>query len=547
VGVTAADISACDREPIHIPGTIQPHGILLALDPKDLTVTQAAGDTERLLGVGHANLIGNNLGTILGSESLEQIRAIITDAPAVPWPMFGFETVIERPGKIIEAIVHVSDGIVVLELEPLVGAAIANPLSLVQGIIMRLQHRLELDAFLQGIAEEVRAATGFERVMIYKFLPDDSGAVVAESRGTNIGPYLGLHYPASDIPKQARALYLRNWLRLIPDARYTPAPIVPAINPLTNKPLDLSHSALRSVSPVHLEYLANMGVTASMSLSLVVEGRLWGLIACHDREPKHLPHSLRAACELLAQLISLQLADKLAKSEQAELLRTKIVHAKLVEALLSKETLAAALIEGEPNVNDYIPSSGALVWWDGKISRRGDTPNDAEVAGLVDWLNRDTGGVLVTDCLAKNYPPAAAFAEKASGLIALSISRSPRDYVLWFRREVLATVHWAGDPNKPVEPGQGDRLNPRSSFAAWKEIVRGCSDAWPDYARDLAEALRSSILEVVLRWMDEVCQRTRQDAGAPGLSPRRTRSSRKEHARDHPVFGQIFGLEGREP
>ena len=168
-----------------------------------------------------------------------------------------------------------------------------------------MQRSGSLQALYQAIATEVHDVTGFDRVMVYRFAPDGSGAVIAEARGSaGINSFLGLNFPASDIPRQARLLYQANWIRNIPDARYAPAVIMPPLNPLTGQPLDLSHSILRSVSPVHRQYLANMGVVASVSLSLILRGQLWGLIACHHNAPRYLPHRLRDACELFAEMTS---------------------------------------------------------------------------------------------------------------------------------------------------------------------------------------------------------------------------------------------------
>lgn len=345
--------------------------------------------------------------------------------------------------------------------------------------------------------------------MVYQFQPDDSGAVVAESRSDDLEPFLDLHYPASDIPQQARAMYLRNWLRLIPDARHTPMPLVPQINPISGRPLDLTYSVLRSVSPLHLEYLANMGVVASMSLSLVVEGKLWGLIACHHRQPKHLPHVLRATCELFAQVVSLQLSDKLGRQERAGLQQTQAIHGELVKAMSEEESFVEALIEHQPNLIDYIPADGVVIWSEGKAAHLGRTPDHQQTEALVGgWLNDSVPlDIFATDCLAKEFPPAAAYEEVASGLMALSVSRTPRDYVLWFRSEMIGTITWAGNPDKPAELGDdGLRLSPRKSFVAWRETVLGHSRPWTPSDREAAQALRTSILEVVLHHVDLVAR-----------------------------------------
>ncbi len=506
----AVDLTNCDREPIHIPGSIQPHGVLIVLDPGSLKAIQVAGDTGRLLGLAPHELLEHVLEARIGPAALERLRAFGAQDMAKPRPLFAFETGVKYHGQPLEAFAHMSDGTLVVELEPCRSEPSANPAAIAQGMIMRVHGETELPGFFQAVASEVRAATGFDRVMVYQFQADESGAVIAEAKAEDLEPYLGLHYPASDIPRQARQLYLRNWTRLIPDVRYTPAPVTPALNPLTGKPLDLTFSVLRSVSPIHLEYLGNMGVAASMSLSVVVEGKLWGLIACHHRKPHHLRQTLRSVCDLFAQMISLQLQERLATKAHSDRLRMKRIHAELVEAMVRENNLGEALIRHRPNLIDYIPADGAAVLCDGRVTRLGRTPTDEQLCELVGWLNvslRD--GMFMTDCLPEQYAPAQDYADVASGIIALSASRSPRDYVIWFRQEVLRTVTWAGNPAKPVETNDdGIRLSPRKSFAAWQETVRRRSVPWNERIAEAARDLLISMLDVVVRHLEQVmCER----------------------------------------
>jgi light-regulated signal transduction histidine kinase (bacteriophytochrome) len=514
-----ADLTDCDREPIRIPGSVQPHGVLLALDPQTLRVVQAGGAVDRLLGVAPARVAGRRIGRLLGDDAAERLRALLAEPAALPRPVLAFRTEARRSGVPLDCAVHLSDGVPVVEIEPRVGDGVPDALTLVRRMIAEVQGAPDVAGFLRAIAERVRAATGFDRVMVYRFAEDASGGVVAEALAEGMEPYLGLHYPASDIPVQAREMYLTNWMRLIPDARYVPAPIAPPLHPATGRPLDLSQAALRSVSPLHLEYMANMGVAASMSLSLVLDGRLWGLVACHHRSPRHLPHELRAACELFAQTASLQLAEKLGREEQEARLRAGAVHAALVEAMAREDRLEAALLQGRPTLLDLVPAEGAALWVDSRAVRIGRAPDDAAIARLADRLNASAGeGVFETDRLAGAFPEFAGLEDAACGLVALSVSRVPRDYAFWFRPETVRTVTWAGDPAKAVTvDGDGGRgLHPRSSFAAWKETVRGRSRPWEPWAIDAARALRTSILEVVLRRVDLVMRereraRERQD------------------------------------
>ena len=508
-----ADITNCDREPIHIPGSVQPHGALLAVDPQELQIVQAGGNTLEILGVEPIALLENNIADWFAPDRVSRLRTLLDTEGPLMRPVHAFTITCKQDWKTVDTFVYRSGRLVVLELEPVRESGPEDTLALVQAMLARVQQARTPQAFCQGLADEVRRVTGFDRVMVYRFLPDGSGVVDAESRGDDVESFLGLRYPASDIPRQARELYLNNWIRLIPNARYTPEPILPADDPRNGAPLDLSHSLIRSVSPMHLEYLANMGVAASMSLSIIMDSRLWGLIACHHRTPRFLSHRLRMACELFAQMASAKLETKVEAEEFEAQLRSKRIHEELLTRMSGEADLAEGLTRHKPNLLDYIPADGVGLWLDNHYTGLGKTPRAEQVASLVAWLNETAAeGVFYTDRLPLLYPPAAEFADVASGLIALSVSKTPRDYVLWFRPEVIRTVTWAGDPNKPVETFlDGQRVSPRKSFAAWRESVRLHSHPWRSVDVEAAKTLRLSLMEVILRRIDQVA-REREDA-----------------------------------
>jgi chemotaxis family two-component system sensor kinase Cph1 len=500
-----ANLTTCDVEPIHIPGAIQPHGMLIGFEPQTFEIIQIAGDTQRYLGQPCERLIGQRLQAHIGAATQAQLETQLAKAEGLTRPFLVFEATIQD--KPCDATIRWRDGLLVAELEPQIVTA-SDPLDLVQAMIGQLQAANGLEGALRALASEIQTVTGFDRVMIYRFEEDKSGHVVAECRALNdVESFLDLHYPASDIPVQARELYRKNWLRYIPDATYTPHPLIPLNNPRTRAPLDLSFSRLRSVSPVHLEYLANMGVRASMSLSIVVGGELWGLIACHSHAPLYLGSRLRLALEVFAQLASLHLRSTLELGEANERVRIRDIHNQLNHAM-SRDGLAGGLIEARPNLLDYIPASGVVVRFDGRNHALGTTPTDAQVGALAHWLNeQQSEGVFATTHLADVYPAARAFLDRGAGLLALSVSRQPRDYVMWFLPEVVRTVKWAGDPNKPVTSGPlGERLSPRKSFAAWTETRREQSRPWCKVECDAANLLRTSVLEVVLRRVDEAAR-----------------------------------------
>ncbi|BAU62866.1 Multi-sensor Signal Transduction Histidine Kinase [Stanieria sp. NIES-3757] len=303
------NLTNCDREPIHIPGSIQPHGILIALNPSDLTIIQLSNNTEALLGYQPQDLLEKNLSQLLNPQQVKTIQKCLEADFNQVNPLK-----LEIQQQHFNGIVHRSlDKTIILELEPTDSTTELDFFSfhnLIKKPLDKIQNASNLTTLSQIIVQEIKRITGFDRVMIYRFNSEDAGKVIAEAKAAELTPYLGLYYPSSDIPKQARELYFFNLLRIIPDANYQPAQLTPLLNPITNAPLDLSLSVLRSVSPIHVEYLNNMGVTASMSISLLKDRQLWGLIACHHSTPKYISYETRTICEFLGQIMSLELTAK---------------------------------------------------------------------------------------------------------------------------------------------------------------------------------------------------------------------------------------------
>lgn len=518
-GDATVDLTNCDREPIHIPGTILPHGAMLVVDPATMTIEQVAGDTSRLLGVDPTNLAGQNLSDVFNEDQVDRLRYLLA-VSALSRPRHILDplmrVVSDRP---IDASVHISDDALVIEVEDadLADRHAIDPLACVQDMIDGLSDTPDLQSYCQLAAERVRSVAGYDRVMVYRFMEDDSGWVFAEARRGDVNSFLDLHYPASDIPKQARALYLTSWLRLITEVDYTPAPLLPAANPRSGQPLDMSYATLRDVSPIHREYLRNMGVDASMSISIISEGKLWGLIACHNYSPRRLPRHLRAVCELFGSMFSLQLEVRLRAEQLEARLQSRKALADIMHALTKEDDYGAGLVAQGEHLLDYIAAGGlamrvgqtrggVAIRINSGITAIGDTPDDDQIGALTDWLTgqmKDFEGVFTTDRLGEIYPPARAYADIASGLLAVSVSREPRDFILWFRPEVVETVRWGGDPHKPVEMGpNGSRLTPRKSFEEWTETVRGRALSWSRSENDAAADLRVSLLEIVLRRID---------------------------------------------
>lgn len=510
---TTLNLDSCAREPIQIPGAVQPHGVLLAVSEPGLICRQVSANAPSLLNQAIPALLGKTLGEGLGVEFEQQIATALHvggSQPASPLRM-------QISGRGFDALLHRHDGMLIVELEPVAAASQENPVAFaqqhrcLQGALAAMRAAPDLPALYPIIAQTVAALSGFDRVMVYRFDPDWHGEVVGESLSSpEVDSYLGLHYPASDIPVQARVLYEKSWLRLIPTVDYIPAALEPMLNPETGRPLDLSFATLRSVSPIHLEYLRNMGVGASMSVSLLVGGKLWGLVACHHLVPRFVTAAARAACELFGHAASTEIASKQEARRLAELSHAQTVQSRFFDVISSEENVFAALVRYTPQLLEFMGAGGAAVWVDGRCTLLGNAPPREAVETLVSFLQtRELAPLLSTDYLASLLPGAEAWSDVASGMLAVRLSRVEPHFVLWFRPEALTTVHWAGNPHKPVEPGE--RLHPRKSFADWQEIVRGHSLPWAEPelagARELHQALNALVLrrsERLIRLNDEL-------------------------------------------
>lgn len=494
------DLTNCDREPIHILGAIQPFGFLLAISP-DWMVRHASENAAAYLGTPVE--LGAPAQALLGEAATGSIRRHIQrlrDAEAVERI---FSVPVGANKTRMDLAVHHSGSSIVIEGEPTIVEDEFDAASVVRATIGRLQKHRGVIPMAQEAARQVRALTGFDRVMVYRFDEDGAGEVIAEAVRSDLERFLGLHYPASDIPQQARALYLRNWLRIIPDIGATPSQVKPYADPQGN-PLDLSHSKLRSVSPIHIEYLQNMGVGASMSVSIVARGKLWGLFACHHYSPRRVSYARRTAAELYGQMFSLLLeSQEREAAAQFELNATEL-HNRLMGAIASDSPPFEVLASFLDDFCDVISCDGVGVAVNGKYALRGAAPDEAQFISMIRFLNQTSPSqVYASHDLQERYEPAKSYANSVAGVLAVPISRTPRDYLVFFRKEVAKTVNWAGDPTKPMTSGPlGDRLTPRKSFELWQETVRGQSSHWTDVDKRIAESLRITMLEVILRLTD---------------------------------------------
>ncbi|MCJ8056576.1 GAF domain-containing protein [Shinella curvata] len=496
------DLTNCDREPIHLLGAIQPIGFLIALT-LDWIVARASANIGEFLPGADGDLIGRPISEIFLAETIHSLRNRLAALRGTNAVDKIFDTQLTRGGAPFDIAIHRSSGQIVIESQPSVTRH-GDATSMVRSMISRLDAVDEASAFYSEGARQVRALTGFDRVMVYRFAEDGSGEVVAETCKPGIGSFKGLRYPASDIPVQARALYKRNLLRVICDVDAVPVAIHPQRDE-KGELLDLSHSILRSVSPIHIEYLKNMGVKASMSISIIVDGELWGLFACHHYAAKSPTFETRSVCELFSQVYSLRLESRERKEVMEYERRARDISDQLLGAVATNEQLLNDPEWLATILTDVIPAEGVGVWINGNYAFWGVTPSTEQFARIVRALNSAAATrVFATDEIASLLPEATEFADSAAGMMAIPISRSPRDYVILFRRELVRSVRWAGDPHKPVEYGpNGPRLTPRESFAEWQQLVKGHSQPFTAPELRVAETLRATLIEVVLRLASE--------------------------------------------
>ncbi len=496
------DVTNCDREQIHIPGRVQSFGCLIAVT-SDWIFSHASNNVSQMLGLELQTLQGLPLHEVISGDAIHDIRSrlqILTGPDSVE-RIFGLN--VGTDDQRFDVAVHKSGRSIVMEFEPASSEQRKDFVSYVRPMIDRVDKADTVEKLSSMAARQIKAITGLDRVMVYRFAADGTGEVIAEARNNDLEPFLGLRYPASDIPKQARALYERNLLRIIADVDDEGIVVEPTLDPDGN-PLDLSMSTTRAVSPIHLEYLKNMGVGASMSISILRRGKLWGMFACHHGSALVVSYEMRTALELFAQLYSYILDQMETDREQEIAVQSKILHDQVMSQLAEGSTISENFDEVVNAVKDVIPFDGVVGWLDGEFRSVGQVPSKEEFAALLPFLNTTAAGqVYSTNCLAKHYPKAEDFSSRAAGLLALPVSRTPRDYIVLFRQEVAKSVQWAGNPTKPVQVGpNGVRLTPRKSFAAWQEVVRNHCQDWTPSQMQTAEALRMTLLEVVLRMSD---------------------------------------------
>ena len=502
------DLSNCDKEPIHLIRLVQAHACLIACRKTDFKIIQVSDNSEAILGYTSTFLLNSNLDNVLPKAVFELIIKGIEDPEGFKF-INPIRTIIGQKEQhtFRHLIAHVNaDDILILEIEPIKKEIISYAYQLILGEAIYKVQKARYEDIFSVMVEELKKITGYDRVMLYQFDEAYNGIVIAEAKEEFVEPYLGLRYPASDIPKQARDLYLKNKVRLLADTGRQPAQILPILTADNNSPLDLTDSVARGLSPIHLEYLYNMGVKGSFSVGIIVDNQLWGLIACHHYQPKFLDYRTRVSCQFLGQVFSGHLAVASASDYRESVLQTNLVRARLFEKMSEEYNILKGLTGYSETIMDLVNCKGAAIITEQDTITMGQTPSETEIAALVEWLEERTNeSVFETNKLPDIYEPSMAYKEVATGLLAIKFALHPSEFILWFRPEKIQEVFWGGRPGKSMIRKDG-RISPRKSFSKWKELVENTAKPWQQYELDAANDLKNDIKEFILQKFNEIRQ-----------------------------------------
>ncbi|MGA7804724.1 GAF domain-containing protein, partial [Bradyrhizobium sp.] len=491
-----ADLSNCEREEIHLAGSIQPHGALLVISEPDHRVVQASANAAKFLNL--KEVIGLPLAELDGDLLFRILPHLDPTSQGMP---IGVRCRIGNPSAEFDGLLHRPPaGGLIIELER------AGPSVDLSRQIASALENIRTASSLRALCDEAATLfqnrTGYDRVMVYRFDDEGHGEVFSERRKPGLEAYLGNRYPATDIPQMARRLYERTRVRVLVDVGYEPVPLQPRLSPLTGRDLDMSLCFLRSMSPIHLQYLKNMGVGATLVISLVVGGRLWGLVACHHYEPRFIHFELRAVCELLAEAIATRIAALESFAQSQSEIFVQRLEQRMIEAISREGDWRAAIFDSSQSILQPLGASGSALVYEDQIISSGEVPGTQEIREIANWLdsNRNTS-VFATASLGLEFPQFAGIIKVASGIAVTPISNNPGEYLIWFRPERVRTVTWGGDPLKPFVIGDNPSdLSPRRSFAQWHQLVEGTSEPWTPADIAAARLIGQSLADFVLQF-----------------------------------------------
>lgn len=488
----------CGSVPIHNINLVQDYGFLLVVSTTDQQIIQASENIRELIGKPVQEIVNTPFASYVQSESLQELEAVVARGITDRIPL---SLVFSNNSANIQAIMHLKSDYFILELEKHADTDeryFSNVFQDIKHSIAMIEKASTVQETCEAAIGELREISGFDGVLMYQFDKDWNGTVIAEDKDVRLEPYIGQTFPASDIPKQARDLYLKNPYRLIPNREFTPVRLYPVLNPATNAFINLSDCNLRSVPAVHLEYMKNMGIKASMSIRVIRNEQLWGLISCHNIEAVSVNFEMCSIFELLSSVISNKVTSILNKDEFEHTSRLQEKKSVIIEQIYAEDDIAKGILDKEPeNILNLFNATGVALSLDGKMESTGEVPDADALENLFIWLEgKKINKIFSSDNLSGIYDDALAYSELGSGLLVVPIDGNRGDYVICFRPEVVETINWGGNPNEALtfDPG-GKNYHPRNSFKLWQQQVRNTSAAWQTNELDIAESLRSFLFE----------------------------------------------------
>jgi diguanylate cyclase (GGDEF)-like protein len=514
-----ARLADCSQEPIRTPGSVQAHGALIAIDSQSSRVSAASENSEAIVGISAADMLGMPLVELIGAEAARSVGALAVDD--------GIEIVPVSIGpQPFIALVHRTAEAVILEVEPTLAYSDDRSVSAVFKAIRRLAGEATEVGLRSAVAREISRITGYDRVMVYHFHPDGHGEVVAEVAASGMEPYLGLHFPASDIPLQARQLYVSKLSRLIHSTESPESPLIAMEGTEVRPAIDLSGAELRSVSPLHLQFMRNMGQASTLSLSIVQNGVLTGMVTCAHRTPRFVPFVLRQALEILAGHAAVQLESMQQAERLTEQLRSSAIRGQLLAQLSATGDIGAGVLDGPATVLDLVPAAGAILRHRGSVRTIGDIADaDAAVAAVDALRAAHPDGVIETTSLPATLPSHAAALLPMAGVLVVPLG-DDGDFLAWLRPEITDTVDWLGDqgPLNRVSP-----LSPRNSFSSWSRSASGVSTPW-ERSGEAAADLSRDVQGLLERWVESELASMAMLDSLTGLPNRRALMVRLDQA-----------------
>ncbi len=549
VPASETDLLTCAREQIHTPGAIQPHGFLLAVRVADMVITHVSGNIGTLTNMTPKNVLGSLLSDILG----DAVEVAVRDAVFGENYLLMSVVTLELPlssGQMHVFHIHSNAALIIIEIEGAgAGDQSRNVLESAKTALSKIRDAATVESLCDQVVREIRRLTGYDRVMVYWFDRDGHGTVIAEAKTGDMEPYLGLRYPASDIPQQARQLYLLARIRLIPDVSYESVSIEHDDGAGVSAVIDMSHCLLRSVSPIHLEYVRNMGVAATLTISIIQDQRLWGMIVCHHRTPLMMPYGARMTCDIIGQLLGLLISEVDERVRLADLMAREKNLARVSEMLEARDSVLDSLAEAGTDLLKLVDATGALIRLAGRSRAVGNVVPIEIASKILDVLRSDNNDeIFMTENLGSLQPQFKPWKDIASGVLVLPFANHFGDGIIWFRGEVVQTVKWGGDPNEKahLEP-VSRRISPRKSFEMWKEVVEGCSKPWTDADEAAASGLRRVLGRALLRQTEVELFRISNSDPLTGLSNRSVLNERLNKWRSttptHPAALLFFDID----